>query len=115
MYRHREWRASSDTAERRPGRPLRGDAGMLAQTEGGAGVPLWRDRSGGTSDPLLVQMLGGYICRSQLSLTISDRANGVVPLSTACRSLYTTYRNERGENSQLNRALSVPRSTAVLY
>ena len=33
---------------------------------------------------------GAYICRSQLSFTIRDRAMGVLPLSTACRSLYTT-------------------------
>ena len=115
MYQLREVRASSDTAERRPRRPVRGYVVMLALTAGeGPFAPLAR-QFGGISDPMLVRMLGVYICRSQLSFTIRDRAVGVLPLSTACRSLYTTYRNESGENSQLNRALSVPRSTAVLY
>lgn len=56
-----------------------------------------------------------YICRNQLSFTTSEFAAGNPPRSIARRSLYTTYRNDSGANSQLKRALSVPSRCAVLY
>ena len=56
-----------------------------------------------------------YNCRNQLNLTITDRADGDVPFRIACRSLYTTYTNDNGANSQLNRAFSAPRCWIVLY
>ena len=57
----------------------------------------------------------GYICRSQLTFTIRLRALGVLPLRIGSRSLYTTYTNDNGRNSQLKRAFSVPRLSDVLY
>lgn len=50
-----------------------------------------------------------YNCRNQLNFTITERADGDVPFRIACRSLYTTYTNDNGANSQLNRAFSAPR------